>query len=993
MINSAYAESQGGSDNLTIDRVQLVTEQIVLLKNRLIQSNHELAVLQQEHDKEMSRLTIGRASKNLLEKAGLDISVSKSNYESINIELTDCDQTISWLDKSIQEYESQLNVVTMFGSKIAKNQMANTAELKEDLLYQRKLQRLEKSRAEYLRELKTVAGNILSLQLEDYIQLNKTLKSNNLLQVRQKQVSDELAYQQEQNDWLQALNILYAKMAVIDPAKNHDAYSALERKIFAANENANFAYSQSLIARYKDQIQQMHQTVLRSNSISHLNEIGDQVQVMTKQINRLEDVLKSRSNVLEKHVNYLSRRHLTGEGVHDYILTLTKLNAQYKASQVSISEINHSLSIFRSTLDHEIQTELSSRQGLPTLGSRSLLDLGKEVLLLPALTFQISKSLTSQLLSAFQATGGLAWGGFLFLEAILVLFFTTMHKFVTLWLNLPSVSKGKVDAKWMGLRWLDQNAIDLFLVTNMIGTMTFFNIPFQTYTFIFYLAIVWLVFKNIYVGARLCLVETTHDTSGHDMRLFHRLKWIIVLGGIVTAMTVYVHLLPLIYELKILCDRLFLVMLMIVSLLLLRSWYVLPNLILSHMDARHPYFEKSIRFIGILVPLLMLCNSLIGVSGYVNLIMTISWHEGMFLIVLIGYLMMRGLMSDGLEQLSRLMIQYVNNGWLYTEAFLKPLDKVLRLALFLSSGAVLFLIYGLDKKSPVVERLTGLLHYHLASVLNTTITPLSMMELFLVVSVFYWTAKWTREFVYRLLSNRTKDMGLRNSIAILSQYGVIVLGLFLCLRVLGIDLRALAVVAGMLAFGIGFGLRDLATNFVCGFLILLERPLRVGDIVSINNVDGEVSHIGSRAVIVKTWDHMEMLVPNSEIFYKTFTNWTAKDNIVRTVVSIKISRHDNPHEVKVIIQNVVGAHNEVLKEPIPEVYLKHMSETLLEFELRYFVNIRQAISRTRVMSSVLMNIWDAFALQGIKPPYPQQEIIIRDANERILVPKMELVGE
>ncbi len=299
------------------------------------------------------------------------------------------------------------------------------------------------------------------------------------------------------------------------------------------------------------------------------------------------------------------------------------------------------------------------------------------------------------------------------------------------------------------------------------------------------------------------------------------------------------------------------------------------------------------------------------------------------------------------------------------------------ITLFLVAWAFLFLLYGWDKQSPIVERLTRLLHYQLAHVLNTTITPLSIIELFVVISVFYWTAKWTREFIFRLLLSRTKDMGIRNSIAILSQYSVVVVGAFICLRLLGINLQALAVVASMFAFGVGLGLRDLANNFACGFLILLERPLRVGDIVNISGYEGEVTHIGGRAITVRTWDHMELVVPNTEIFSKPFTNWTAKDTIVRSLVQIKTSRHDNPHEIKTMVHNVLLEHKDILKEPMPEVYLKSMTDVLLEFELRYYVNIRLVASRTSVISAVLMKVWDEFASHGIKPPYPQHEIFLR----------------
>ena len=98
--------------------------------------------------------------------------------------------------------------------------------------------------------------------------------------------------------------------------------------------------------------------------------------------------------------------------------------------------------------------------------------------------------------------------------------------------------------------------------------------------------------------------------------------------------------------------------------------------------------------------------------------------------------------------------------------------------------------------------------------LNTSITPLSVIELSVIVSILFWAARWTREFVYRFLLSRTKDLGVRNSMAILSQYTMIVIGVFICLRVLGIDFRALAVVAGMFAFGVGLGLRGISQTIL-----------------------------------------------------------------------------------------------------------------------------------------------------------------------------------
>lgn len=983
---ATHAKPVDTDEQATYDRTHVVSQQINLLQNRLHQSERELNELQLKHDKQLAGLTPDKVTKNILDKSALDIAVAKSNLDSVNIELGDTQQTITWLEKSRQEIENQINVLSIFGRTISQNEINNSTELRADSTYQHNLIKLEKKRYALLKRLQVVVNNVLTLKNEKHTQLNTLLKSRNLIFIKQQQITDELAWQEQQNDWLQKLNDYYTRLSTIDPLKSRAEYASVERDIYYANENANYAYIQSLIARYDDQIQQMKLAVLRSSSISVLNEMSDQCQTLNKQIDKLDTVLKTRINVLQEHIAYLAERKKDDAEFQPYLKNLSHISEKYKISETNLVRTGQTLSGFRLTLDHALQTELSARQGFPSFGFKTFLDIGKEMLLVPTLTFQIVKSLPGSLAQSVKSTSVLAWSFYAIIETLLIFSYFFLHNWLAYLLARPSKWRDKINTKWLSLQWLHRNFLDVFVIGNLIGFMAVFNITGQQYLFILYLSFVWLIFKSIITVARLCLVETTHDSAGNDTKLYHRLKWIILLGGIITALTVFVHQLPLIYELKTLCDRIFLILLMVVSLFLLRSYDVVPNLILNQLESSHPYLRKSICLIGILVPLLLLGNSIIGVFGYLNLIMTVSWYEGIFLIVLIGYLILRGLLSDGMEQLSRLMIQYVKNGWLYTEAFLKPLDNVLRICLFLIAWGTLFLLYGWDKQSPIVERLTRLLHYQLISILHTTITPLNIIELCLAISVFYWTAKWTREFVYRLLLSRTKDMGIRNSIAILSQYTVIVLGGLFCLRVLGIDLNALAFIASMFAFGIGFGLRDLANNFVCGFLILLERPLRVGDIVSINGVEGDVTHIGGRAVTIRTWDLMELVVPNAEIFNKSFTNWTAKDNIIRSIMPIKIGRHDNPHEVKGLIQNILAEHKDVLTDPIPEVFIKEMTDTLIDFEIRFYVNIRQVKSRISVISTVLMHIWDVFEAQGIKPPYPQRQVFLR--NEK---PTMEVV--
>lgn len=961
----------------------LVVEQINLLKNRLNQAEKELSTLQLQHEQELAQLTMEKASKHLLAKAALDVSVAKSNLESINIELADCRQSINWLEKNTQEADNQLNVLGIFGGKIIKNEAANVQQLRTELDNQQQLLVLEKQRAEYLQKLQKATNEIVQYKNENYARIDALLKSRTMLQVNEQQMKNELIYQRQQNDWLQQLNVFYAQLAKVDP-NDRQAYSAIERDIFYTNEKANLAYTMALLARYQDQIEQMKLATMHSNSISLLNQIKEQMLVLNKQALRLKKVLRARISMLGRHVDYLAERKKNVTELKGYIQNLRDINAQYMSVERELNGIQKELLDFRVSVERSLQVELSARQGLPSFGVKSILDLGKEMLLVPTLTYKIILNLSNHVVAAFETAGFGTWCIFLLLQTVVLFFYTLIRSMLAGLLARPSEWREKMNSKWLSTQWLYRNLVDITLIGNIFITLFFFSLPLQYFMPVISLVMVWLVFKSIHTTARLCLVETTHDTTGHDMRLYQRLKWLIWIGGVIVAFTVYVHQLPLIYELKALCDRVFLFLLMLFSIFLLRSWHVVPDLILSQSKSPHPYLEKTIRLVGVLVPLLMFSNSVIGLLGYVNLIMTVTWYEGLFLVVLISYLVLRGLLSEGMEQLSSLTIQHVNNGWLWTEAFLKPLDKVLRIALFLMAWAGLFLLYGWDKQSPIVERLTRLLHYNLIHISHTAITPYNTIQLFVVISVFYWTARWTREFVYRMLSKRTNDMGIRNSLAILSQYTVVLVGVFLGMRVLGIDVFAMTAVASAFAFGVGLGLRDLANNFACGLLLLLERPLRVGDIVNVNGIEGDVIHIGGRSVTIRTWDHMELVVPNCEIFNKSFTNWTAKDTTVRSIIPIVISRYDNPHEVKTIILDVLASHKDVLKDPVPEVYLKAMSDILMDFELRIFVNIRAVRSRTSVVSDVLLKLWDAFALHGIKPAHPQQEIVLRGEMPQVL---------
>lgn len=967
------------AENIATDKTYLITQQISLLKTRIAQAQTELAELQkQQEHRSSNRFAAIRMTNELLKQAAMDITLARSNLDSISIELSESRQMVKRVEKEIEELQNQLNVSNIFGVKIVRSEVSSLAALKSELSEQKNLLQLENTRANSLFQLQTLAKQTLQLYQLKYMRMVNLMKAQAILQLKAEQAKTEIDFQQKQTFWLQQLNDLHRQMKLAPNSSNKALTERLERETFYVNENINFTYLQMLIVRYQDELQQFKLAVSHMTSITLLNKISDQVKILTNQVGRMDRLLQKRIDIVNERKQFIlqeTSQHLDHDGE---LSQLDKLNEQYKSGVTIVAKLTQDITAFQNSLDQALQQELASRHVLPGLGAKSWLDLGEDIMLVPTLTYHVVKSLIINAAKALRSIDSV-WTAFLI---VFELIWTAVFYFSRKWIakkvsTMAEHLAGHLNFKRVGLQVLYRNLIEIGLVGNIIWLFNFFAIPSQSFSFLIQLGFVWILFKSMLMTARLCLVETVHDRDGHDVRLYRYLKWILSVGGVVTGMTIFVHQLPAIYELKDLTNRLFLLFLLVVSATLLRYWKLVPSILLPHISERRPYLKTVARILPILIPLILLINSTMGLFGFFNLVQTVYLFEGIFLVVLVTYLILKGLQHDGMEWISTVLIRHVNNGWLWTEAFLKPIDRVLQLILFLGAWVALFLLCGFNQQSRIFERFDALMHRQLAYVLNTAITPISILKLAVVISLCYWAARWTREFVYRFLASRTRDLGVRNSIAILSQYSVIVLGLFICLRVLGIDFRALTVVAGMFAFGVGLGLRDLFNNFACGFLLLLERPLRVGDAVNINGYEGEVMHIGGRAVTIQTWDHMEVIVPNAEIFSKSFTNWTARDNIIRTLISIKIDRHDDPQHVQDLIYHVLANHKDVLSDPIPEVFLKEMNESLVEFEVRYYINYRNVKSRFGVRSEVLMTIWEIFQENGIRPPYPHHQLHVK----------------
>ena len=165
-------------------------------------------------------------------------------------------------------------------------------------------------------------------------------------------------------------------------------------------------------------------------------------------------------------------------------------------------------------------------------------------------------------------------------------------------------------------------------------------------------------------------------------------------------------------------------------------------------------------------------------------------------------------------------------------------------------------------------------------------------------------------------------------------YTILLIGFFVGLAVLGVDLTKVTILAGAFTVGVGFGLQTVINNFVCGLILLFERPIKVGDIIQIDTDIGEVRRIGIRACVIRTMEGSEIIVPNGTIISNKVTNWTLSDRYRAIEVAVTVARGAVPQHVIEVLKAVAGHQPGITKEWVPQAYAVSFSSHTFSFNLR-----------------------------------------------------------
>jgi potassium efflux system protein len=219
--------------------------------------------------------------------------------------------------------------------------------------------------------------------------------------------------------------------------------------------------------------------------------------------------------------------------------------------------------------------------------------------------------------------------------------------------------------------------------------------------------------------------------------------------------------------------------------------------------------------------------------------------------------------------------------------------------------------------------------------------------------------------------------GLSYATSRLLHYLILALGFLVGLGVLGVDLTKVTVLASAFGVGIGFGLQNVVNNFVCGMILLFERPIHVGDMIEIGDLLGEVRRIGIRASTVRTRHGADIVVPNSQFITANVTNWTLSDPRRRIELPVGVNYSAPPSKVIAVLEAVARANPRILQNPRPRALFVGFGDSSINFELRAWTD--RVIDWAKIRSELAVAVYDAVQEAGMTFPFPQREVrMLRD---------------
>lgn len=278
--------------------------------------------------------------------------------------------------------------------------------------------------------------------------------------------------------------------------------------------------------------------------------------------------------------------------------------------------------------------------------------------------------------------------------------------------------------------------------------------------------------------------------------------------------------------------------------------------------------------------------------------------------------------------------------------------------------------------STVLTRLDRFFTYPLFTVNQTPIT-LSSLMFFVIIMVVFWVLN---ALLRRFLSNQMKrhsklPLSTQYNLTRIIQYVLIFIGTIIAFQVIGVDLSGLAVIFGFLSVGIGFGLQNLTSNFIAGLMLLFEQHIRVGDRITVGDIEGDVAEINIRSTTIRSLNNIAIVVPNSEFISTTVINWSHGDPKTRLEIDVGVSYNSDLDAVMKSLLEAAKEHPLILAHPEPKAWLLGFGDSAWNMRLLGWVNDPQG--RRQIQSDINCAIVRKFRKNGVEIPFPQRDLHLK----------------
>ncbi|MEI2415140.1 mechanosensitive ion channel domain-containing protein [Orrella sp. JC864] len=412
-------------------------------------------------------------------------------------------------------------------------------------------------------------------------------------------------------------------------------------------------------------------------------------------------------------------------------------------------------------------------------------------------------------------------------------------------------------------------------------------------------------------------------------------------------------------------------------------WLALAALALTLWLVRRPGAAAGARTGGLLragawcaaalLALSVLCNLLGNVSLAEMLVNGVILTAYMGLVLYAAVAVFEALLREclGLSYVARLHLARVRG-----QAIVASLVRA-----FTAVAVLAWVVFTLDGFR-LFRPLYGWLHAALTARMNYGELSISLGTVLLFV-FSVWLAFWIARTVRLVLREEVLPQvalprGVDNSIASLSYYALVLLGLYVALSAAGFQMGQMAFLFGALGVGIGLGLQGVVNNFVSGLILMFERPLQPGDVVDIGGTAGRVRSIGMRSTTVRTFEGADVVVPNGMLLSEKLTNWTLLDRTRRVDVEVGVAYGSDVERVKQLLHEAVARVQGILGEPAPVVLFTGMGESALDFVVRGWT--ADFDNWAGIRSELVTNVYTALQEAGIEIPFPQRDLHLRSVD-------------